>query len=328
MEEDQTTLDAIADATSAEALNLEDQDKDDANLEAKEQTAVAAEPVPEAAPAPVPVETTPAPALVAQPQLPTEPEYHPPVDRFKKSLALARFKPELWSDEHDIATEEYLSSTSVRKLFVWVDASDALVMQQKLPQAAVDEVMYFIRDSNDLKPRIEDEEFERRVQFGAITGSTLDSLLRLMQGVYMPLFLDNRAWPDNVRKEFANQLHKFMAFLTDTTFQQQGHTVLYVPNEHITSTAEAARSKDLVQRLEALLVHWTRQIKEVVNNQHTSEAADNSGPLEEVQFWRSRCDDLSGISKQLNRDDVKQIIEVLTISKSTYLEQFLRLANM
>jgi hypothetical protein len=41
----------------------------------------------------------------------------------------------------------------------------------------------------------------------------------------------------------------------------------------------AAKTKDVVQRLELLLVHWTRQIKEVVNNQHTSETTENSGPL-------------------------------------------------
>jgi dynein heavy chain len=263
-----------------------------------------------------------------QPVVAAQPEYKVPYERFKQAISLARYTPALWKDEHNVVVDEYLATVSTRKLFVFCEAPGNLVLQKMLPSGPVDEVMYFIRDANDHKPRIALEDFERRVQYGTISGSSLDSLLRLMQGVYLPLFLDNRAWPDNVRKEFANQLHKFMAFLTDTTYQQQGHTVLYVPNESISSVAEAAHSKDLVQRLEALLLHWTRQIKEVVNNQHTSEAADNSGPLEEVQFWRSRCDDLSGISKQLNRADVKQIIDVLTVAKSTYLEQFLRLANM
>jgi dynein heavy chain len=108
----------------------------------------------------------------------------------------------------------------------------------------------------------------------------------------------------------------------------KGHTALYVPNEDLADLAKASKSKDLVQRLESLLVHWTRQIKEVVNNQHTSETTENSGPLEEIQFWRSRCDDLSGISLQINREDVQQIISLLTMAKSSYLEQFLRLSNL
>jgi dynein heavy chain, axonemal len=44
----------------------------------------------------------------------------------------------------------------------------------------------------------------------------MESLLRVMNQVYVPIFLDNKRWPDTVRKDFNNQLHKFMAFLTDS----------------------------------------------------------------------------------------------------------------
>jgi dynein heavy chain len=77
-----------------------------------------------------------------------------------------------------------------------------------------------------------------------------------------------------------------------------------------------------------LLVHWTRQIKEVINNQNTSETSENSGPLEEIEFWRSRCDDLSGIRSQINRPEVQDIIKVLEVAKSSYLDQFYRLSNL
>ncbi|KAI9188053.1 hypothetical protein H9P43_002444 [Blastocladiella emersonii ATCC 22665] len=167
-----------------------------------------------------------------------------------------------------------------------------------------------------------------RIQYGTIARSVLDSLVVLMNGVYVPLFLDNRGWPDTVRKDFAGQLHKFMAVLTDTAFHSQGHTVLYVPKEKLPSIDEVASSKDVVQRLESLLVHWTRQIKEVINNQNTSETSENSGPLDEIAFWRSRCEDLSGISNQINRAEVQQIIRVLEVAKSSYLDQFHRLSNL
>lgn len=48
-----------------------------------------------------------------------------------------------------------------------------------------------------------------------------------------------------------------------------------MPNEDYSSPEDAAKTKDVVQRLESLLVHWTRQIKEVVNNQHTSETTED-----------------------------------------------------
>ncbi|KAI9224867.1 dynein heavy chain and region D6 of dynein motor-domain-containing protein [Blastocladiella britannica] len=167
-----------------------------------------------------------------------------------------------------------------------------------------------------------------RIQYGTIGRSLLDSLVVLMNGVYVPLFLDNRGWPETVRKDFAGQLHKFMAVLTDTAWHSQGHTVLYVPKEKLPSVDQIGGAKDVIQRLESLLVHWTRQIKEVINNQNTSETSETAGPLDEIAFWRSRCEDLSGIRAQINRAEVQEIILVLEAAKSSYLDQFHRLSQL
>lgn len=75
------------------------------------------------------------------------------------------------------------------------------------------------------------------------------------------------------------------------------------------------------------MIHWTRQIKEVLSSQDNLETAENSGPLEEIEFWRSRCDDLSGISDQLNKPGVLRIKSILELSKSSYVSPFLKLAK-
>ncbi|KAL7754402.1 hypothetical protein RI367_000383 [Sorochytrium milnesiophthora] len=284
--------------------------------------------------------------------------------RFKKLISLSSYSNALWTDLHTQTVRDYLLTVGPRRLVCYIDAStNAMFMSASLPSSSVvHEMMYFIRDlgkeqqqQQQQQQSAESEEqqqqqllqqqqqqpspqialnyvtratFDRRIQFGTIHGSALESLLVLMNGVYVPLFLENRGWPDALRKDFAGQLHKFMAFLTDTTFHSKGHTVLYVPKEDLTRPQEIIASKEVVQRLESLLVHWTRQIKEVINNQNTSETSENSGPLEEIQFWRSRCDDLSGIAQQLNRAEVQEIVAVLHLAKSSYLDQFRRLSNL
>eukprot|EP00842_Homolaphlyctis_polyrhiza_P004409 jgi/Hompol1/496/HPOL_003922-RA len=255
------------------------------------------------------------------------------VRRLKALVSLASFDDSMWAPEHDALLHDFFTSERMAKLVIFVDESvkpPVLQVQTALPTALpkIKEIMYFICDACSPDDPITELNFEHRVQCGNVSKNTMESLLRVMQGVYVPMFLDNKRWPDTVRKEFNNQLHKFMAFLTDTTFQIKGHTVLYVPDEDLSDPEGMAKVKDVVQRLESLLIHWTRQIKDVVNNQHTSETTENSGPLEEIQFWSSRCDDLSGISEQLNRSDVESIIRVLDLAKSSYLEQFLRLSNL
>lgn len=60
-------------------------------------------------------------------------------------------------------------------------------------------------------------DFEKKVQYGTIEGSIMESLLRLMQGVYVPIFSENQQWSESVRKDFVGQMHKFMAVLTVKT---------------------------------------------------------------------------------------------------------------
>ncbi len=47
----------------------------------------------------------------------------------------------------------------------------------------------------------------------------------------------------------------------------------------------------------AAMIHWARQIKEVLSEQESVELAENATPLEEIEFWKNRCEDLSGQSR-------------------------------
>ncbi|KAJ3403337.1 hypothetical protein HDV05_007876, partial [Chytridiales sp. JEL 0842] len=253
------------------------------------------------------------------------------VDRFMSLISLSGYSPDMWNEDLLSLVADFLQDPARRKVLVYIDQERkpaALCMVPTIPTHSVDQLMYFIKDAMAKEEKLDHDNFEKKIQYGTVTGNTMESLLRLMQGVYVPLFFENKQWPESVQKDFRNQLHKFMAFLTDATYQMKGHTVLYIPSESFPQPEVSAKSKDVVQRLESLVVHWTRQIKEVVNNQHTSQTTENSGPLEEIEFWRRRCDDLSGISEQLNKPELQTIVNIIGLAKSSYLDQFLRLSNL
>lgn len=77
----------------------------------------------------------------------------------------------------------------------------------------------------------------------------------------------------------------------------------------------------------AAMIHWTRQIKEVLSAQDALQTSENAGPLEEIQFWKDRCADLSGISEQLDKPGVKRITLILELAKSSYVAPFLKLSG-
>lgn len=60
----------------------------------------------------------------------------------------------------------------------------------------------------------------------------------------------------------------------------------------------------------------------MVNNHDSSASAETSGPLDEIEFWKGRAQDLLGIQKQLEGNNVCRIIEVLQYAKSNYIGPF------
>lgn len=97
------------------------------------------------------------------------------------------------------------------------------------------------------------------------------------------------------------------------SWQAKGKTQLYIPMEDgLKDPIGASKQKDLLQRLESTLIHWTRQIKEVINVQDANnDSSDKDGPLHEIELWRSRNVNLSGIRQQLDHPAVADIVAVL-----------------
>ncbi|KAM4749227.1 dynein axonemal heavy chain 2 [Rhinophrynus dorsalis] len=243
----------------------------------------------------------------------------------KQRVALSQLRPEVWTAELDAALDRFASDVNQNTLSVYFDPHIGLRVEPNVPAQNVEQLMYFIRKQ---RTRLNPENMEETLQFGCIRGSYIVALLRLMNGLYAPYIFSNTTWPESIRNNFSSHVHRFLATLTDTRYKLQGHTVLYIPIEAMKLGVEAAiKDKELVQRLETVMVHWTRQIKEVLSAQETVEMGESSGPLEEIEFWRDRCTDLSGISKQLDKPGVKHIEQILEAAKSSYVGPFQKLSK-
>ena len=245
----------------------------------------------------------------------------------------------MWTAEHDKVACEFLLNPEVRLLLVSIDfggdgtGGDTAVLRlsTEMPSKTVAtsspmvfEYQHFVLGSatTTLTP----DNISKEVTFGVIAPEDLlDSLMRVMNTIYVPQVVGNSNLPESVHKSLTQGMHRFMANLTETAFQMHGKTVLYIPQEStdLSDLDAIMDDKDLVQRLESTVIRWTRQIKEVVNLQTTSKQdAETSTPLDEIEFWRERTVDLSGIRDQLALPEVKQIAGVLHAVKSSYLNSF------
>ncbi|EDL10501.1 mCG120758 [Mus musculus] len=230
-----------------------------------------------------------------------------------------------WTGEHDMVLEHFVQDPAVPALTIFIDPVFGLKLELGMPVQTQNQIVYFIRQA---PVPITPENFEETVQYGTVRGAYIPALLRLLSGVYVPQIFMNKSWPESIRNHFVSHLHRFLASLTDTRYKLEGHTVLYIPAEAVQMDPEVVvKDKELVQRLETSMIHWTRQIKEVLSAQESVETGENLGPLEEIEFWHNRCMDLSSISKQLVKKGVKHIESILFLAKSSYLTPFRKLAQ-
>lgn len=248
----------------------------------------------------------------------------------KKAIKLKGFTAEeKWTDEHESMAIQFLTLPEIKKLVAYMSSEGELMLLTPyagLP-VAPRAFAYFVKKVDHA--HISADNIKSALQFGVVNGGGIESMMRLMDSVYLPVLKESGSWPDSVRKDMVGQAQRFMASLVETSHQIKGKTVLYVPPEPIPADVkEGAKDKDLLQRLEATVIHWTRQIKEVVSNQDTSaSSAEAGGPLEEIGFYSSRCQDLSGITDQLNAPPLQQIVATLREANSSYLGPFETLAQ-
>ncbi|XP_048373762.1 dynein axonemal heavy chain 2 [Sphaerodactylus townsendi] len=243
----------------------------------------------------------------------------------QQRVVLSGLTKEMWTEEHQAIMDLFLKDVTKQMLVVYIDDLAGLKVDLVMPSQEQSQLTYFIRQPN---AEITEETFHKVVQFGTVRRPYIDSLMRVLNAVYLPQLFRKAAWPESIKNEFFSEIYHFMTSLTDTRSKMRGRTVLYIPIEALAAKPEVAvKDKALVRRLETSMIHWTRQIKEVLRAQEAIESRESSGPLEEIEFWRNRCTDLSEISKQLCKQGVRHIETVLTLSKSTYVLPFQRLAK-
>ena len=76
----------------------------------------------------------------------------------------------------------------------------------------------------------------------------------------------------------------------------------------------------------AVMLNWHHQLKNTLLIQDRLMSIDDqaAGIDEELHFWQSRLTDLHSIDSQLQRAPLQTIVQVLVMSKSAYIQQFLQ----
>nr|XP_046242172.1 dynein axonemal heavy chain 2 isoform X2 [Scatophagus argus] len=243
---------------------------------------------------------------------------------FIRCVALPGLTEELWTEENEKTLDQFIVDTTIKTLVVYIDTDARLHVDFSIPSQVVEHLFYFIRKSGAI---ITAETFNMVVQFGTVQGDPAKGLLHRMTCLHAPAVAAS-TWNKNIKDKYTHDMHCFLALLTDDVYKKEGKTVLYIPMECLQfSPEDAIKDLKLVERMETVMIHWTDQIKEVLNDQNIIMMGDSCGPLREIAFWKSRSDKLLAVNKQLQKPEVRHIQNILQLSKSLTVVRFCDLAK-
>ncbi|XP_077357601.1 dynein axonemal heavy chain 2 isoform X2 [Festucalex cinctus] len=245
-------------------------------------------------------------------------------ERFIRCVDISGVTKESWLEENVKSLERFIQDTSIPTLIVYLDASETLQVEYTVPTQVVEQLAYFIREPGST---ITPENFYEEVEYGTVQGDPTESLLHFVTSLHSDENDISSDWEAGIKDNYINGMHNYLSILTDNVSKREGKTLLYIPMEGLNDSAEEG-SKDtrLVQRMESVLIHWSDQIKELLNIQDTSRR-DNSGPLQEIAYWQRHSKKLRDMSKQLQTPGVRHIQKMLGLANSLYLKRFLKLAS-
>ena len=148
------------------------------------------------------------------------------VDWIRQRVFLKGLSGDHWGDEHETIITEFLFHPNLRKLVAFIGPDGQLQLHSTNLKAVLggqqssagggvgsaggaggvggaeawqgpSELMYFILRSN---AEVTPETMSQYIQYGRVQGRVIDSLLRVMNGVYVPRVLATTTWPESVKK--------------------------------------------------------------------------------------------------------------------------------
>ncbi|CAF2418248.1 unnamed protein product [Rotaria sp. Silwood2] len=250
------------------------------------------------------------------------------LDYVQKLIILPELTDEMWTNDRLTILENYLSSNQQRVLIAYVDRRTAsLQLLHSISSTGISvniiyNLCYLIRKIDSSDCIISIDEFLKQIQFGCVNGKSIPCLTAFVSTLFGPLFMDNTTVQDSI------ELNQFLATFYEMQYKKMSSmTYLFIPKDGIDKTIEELiKDKALVARFESVMLKWHHQLKDVllIQDRLMSINEQSIGIHEEINFWQECLTDLHHIRKQLQRTELQNIIQVLILSKSAYIQQFLQ----
>lgn len=246
-----------------------------------------------------------------------------------KHVKTDKFMKAFRGSENVRIISEFLESPEVRcLLFSGDNVTASHNMPKTLPKKS--KAVYFLKTTQGGSVSSDPEKMATELLCGEMIPEPLRHLKRTLHDVYMPLLgnsANQEGWGETASKEIMEKVHSFSSTVAITLGHTKGETCLPLPATE--SSGTTVNNKDKIHLMEGAVITWTRQIKSVLKQDPESmlKVGMHPTPDVEINFWRTKADNLNSIFEQLQRERIRKVLRHLDSSKSTYCAPFAKLCK-
>uniref|UniRef100_A0A2K5EHB9 Dynein axonemal heavy chain 9 n=1 Tax=Aotus nancymaae TaxID=37293 RepID=A0A2K5EHB9_AOTNA len=181
----------------------------------------------------------------------------------------------------------------------------------------------------------EPDSFRGAVVCGDLPAARLEHLAALFSEVVLPVLANEKNrldWPHMVYQDVRQQAHSLQCDLLVILEQVKGKTLLPLPAgsekmEFADSKSETVLDsidKSVIYAIESAVIKWSYQVQVVLKRECSQPLSqgENPTPKAELEFWKSRYEDLKFIYHQLRTIKVRGMARLLDKLQSSYFPAF------
>ncbi|XP_066120408.1 dynein axonemal heavy chain 9 [Saccopteryx bilineata] len=170
---------------------------------------------------------------------------------------------------------------------------------------------------------------------GDLPAAPLEHLAALLSEVVIPILANQKNgldWPHVVCQDVQQRAHSLQCDLMVILEQVRGKTLLRLPagsqtTEFVDSGRETiwdSPDKSVIHAMESAVIQWSRQVQRVLKKEPSPPLLHGVKPTPkaEVEFWKSRAEDLGYIYKQLRAIKARGLAGLLDRLQSSYAPAF------
>ncbi|CAF3394532.1 unnamed protein product [Rotaria sp. Silwood1] len=244
-------------------------------------------------------------------------------------------------EENKILVHEFFDKADSPMLVIQYTASGSLQPTVSFPNILKNKSCYFIKKRRENIPR--DATLRDVIMYGDLSTSPVDQLSAMVDELLIPLLQNpsnNEAWPKVLSQDILRHALGIKNKVHILNGQMKGKTLLPVPagtervaddttNGQQENGHAATVDSNLLHAIESVVIEWSHQVQDVLKKDSSQALLDGGSPLPgvEVDFWRSRYNNLLNIHEQLSDARVKKMAELLRKTNSSYYPAFESLLN-